>query len=280
MSLMVLFVLSASSQINFTANDFGHAPVNTEFFQYGANMGYYGPSWDDNTLADITAGNPQVNVPGAGVKSLHLTLPENFLELWAYNIRVNEFNHYASLGIKDNTVILEGPTDAHRDPTSFGCQLTSRMFRNMYQPIWDGGANGTPVNDSNYLALYIYKTVTTYKQYVKYWEIINEPDLEWGYLGDSDPGTPGNWWENNPDPCALPNLFAPVYQYVRALHIAYEVIKSVDPTAYVSPGGLGKPAFLDQIDGTAKHILGFGRKAGNEIGAEHHAGPAAPQFAA
>jgi hypothetical protein len=247
LSLMVLFVLSASSQINFTANDFGHAPVNTEFFQYGANMGYYGPSWDDNTLADITAGNPQVNVPGAGVKSLHLTLPENFLELWAYNIRVNEFNHYASLGIKDNTVILEGPTDAHRDPTSFGCQLTSRMFRNMYQPIWDGGANGTPVNDSNYLALYIYKTVTTYKQYVKYWEIINEPDLEWGYLGDSDPGTPGNWWENNPDPCALPNLFAPVYQYVRALHIAYEVIKSVDPTAYVSPGGLGKPAFLDAI---------------------------------
>jgi len=94
---MVLFVLSASSQINFTANDFGHVPTNTEFFQYGSNMGYYGPSLDDATLSDIAAGNPQKNVPGAGVKTLHLTLPENFLDAWGYNIRVDQFNHYASL---------------------------------------------------------------------------------------------------------------------------------------------------------------------------------------
>jgi len=89
--------------------------------------------------------------------------------------------------------------------------------------------------------------VSTYKSYVKFWEIINEPDLEYGILGDGDPGQPGNWWDNNPPPCALPNLYAPIFQYIRALRIGYEVIKYVDPTAYVSPGGLGKPAFLDAI---------------------------------
>ncbi len=247
LGLMMLIVLSASAQINFSANDFGHTPPNNSFFQYGANMGYYGPTWDDKTLADIAAGNPSKNVKGAGVKSLHLTLPETFLEYWGYSVRIDEFNHYASLGIKDNTIFLEDPTAAHRDPTNFGCTQSSRLFKNMYEPIWDGGANGTPINDNNYLALYIYKTVTLYKQYVKYWEIINEPDLEYGTLGDGDPGQPGNWYENNPPPCSVPNLYAPIFQYIRALHIAYEVVKYVDPTAFVSPGGLGKPGFLDAV---------------------------------
>src|SRR6478672_7306627 len=160
LTTMLFLVGSASAQINFTANDFGHVPVNNESFQYGANMGYYGPSWDDATLSDIAAGNPLKNIPGAGVKSLHLTLPESFLEAWSYNIRVDQFNHYASLGMKNHTIFLEDPISSHRDPTNFGCSQSSRLFKNMYEPIWDGGANGTPVNDNNYLALYIYKTVT------------------------------------------------------------------------------------------------------------------------
>ena len=82
-SLLLLTVVSAFSQINFSANDFGHLPPNTSYFQYGANMGYYGPSWDDLTLSDIAAGNPAKNVKGAGVKSLHLTLPESFVDFWA-----------------------------------------------------------------------------------------------------------------------------------------------------------------------------------------------------
>ncbi len=245
--LLLILFLSASSQINYSANDFGRVPAFTGYFQYGANMGYYGPTWDDKTLADIGAGNPAKNVKGAGVKSLHLPLPEVFLESWAYDVRVDMFNHYASLGIKENTVFLEDPKSDHRDNTNYGCQQSSRLFKNMYEPIWDGGANGTPVNDNNYLALYIYKTVTIYKQHVKYWEIINEPDLEYGILGDGDPGQPGNWFENNPPPCSLPNLYAPIFNYIRALRIGYEVVKFVDPTAYVSPGGLGKPGFLDAI---------------------------------
>ncbi|HEY0678626.1 MAG TPA: T9SS type A sorting domain-containing protein [Chitinophagaceae bacterium] len=245
--LMWLLVLSVSAQINFSANDFGRVPVYNGNFQYGTNMGYYGNSWDDYTLADIAAGNSSKNIKGVGSKTFHLPLPESFLEFWGYNVRVDMFNHYASLGVKDNTVFLEDPKGDHRDPTNFGCVQSSRLFKNMYEPIWDGGANGTPVNDNNYFALYVYKTVTTYKSYVKFWEIINEPDLEYGTLGDGDPGQPGNWWDNNPPPCNIPNLYAPIFQYIRALRIGYEVIKYVDPSAYVAPGGLGKPAFLDAI---------------------------------
>jgi len=57
----------------------------------------------------------------------------------------------------------------------------------------------------------------------------------------------GNWWENNPDPCELGNLKAPVFHYIRTLRIAYEVIKWIDPGAYVAPGGLGYPSFLDAM---------------------------------
>lgn len=245
--LLVLSILSATAQINFSANDFGKVPVYNGNFQYGTNMGYYGNTWDDKSLADISAGNPSKNVKGIGSKTFHLPLPEHFLEFWGYNVRVDMFNHYATLGVKDNTVFLEEPSAAHRDNTNYGCSQSSRLFKNMYEPIWDGGANGTPVNDNNYLALYIYKTVSIYKSYVKYWEIINEPDLEYGTLGDGDAGTPGNWFENDPPPCSLPNLYAPIFHYIRAMRIAYEVVKYVDPTAYVSPGGLGKPGFLDAI---------------------------------
>jgi len=246
-TLLTCIALSVTAQINFSANDFGKVPTYTNPFLYGTNMGYYGPSWDDKTLGDIAAGNSAKNVKGVGSKTFHLPLPEDFLEFWGYNVRVDIFNHYATLGVKDLTVFLEQPSAAHRDNTNYGCSENSKLFKNMYEPIWDGGANGTPVNDNNYLALYIYKTVTTYKSSVKFWEIINEPDLEYGALGDLDPGQPGNWWDNNPPPCSLPNLFAPIFSYIRMLRVSYEVIKYVDPTAYVAPGGLGKPAFLDAL---------------------------------
>jgi hypothetical protein len=80
---------------------------------------------------------------------------------------------------------------------------------------------------------------------VKFWEIINEPDLDGGAYGYKLPGDPGNWWDNNPTPPELLNLRAPVFNYIRAMRIVYEVIKYVDPTAYVSMGGVGYASFLD-----------------------------------
>ncbi|MES1226966.1 MAG: hypothetical protein ABUT20_66450, partial [Bacteroidota bacterium] len=240
--------INSKAQINFTANDPGSVPAYTSDFYYGSNMGYY-PPWTNQNIADIAAGNPSLSVKGAGVKSLHLPLPEkDFLDVWGYSISVGDFIHYNSLGIKDNTVFLEYPTDAHRDNTVYpGCTDPSLIWSNIYTPIWDNGENGTPVNDNNYLALYIYKTVTIYKPWVKFWELVNEPDFDGGINGWRPPGDPGNWWDNNPQPCELTNLKAPIFNYIRMMRILYEVVKSVDPTAYVAMGGTGYPSFLDAM---------------------------------
>ena len=104
-----------------------------------------------------------------------------------------------------------------------------------------------PVNDDNYLALYIYKVVQLYGDYIHFWEIWNEPGFDYtGAHGWLPPGAPGNWWENNPDPCHY-KLRAPIFHYVRTLRVCYEVIKSEDPDALVTVAGLGFPAFLDAI---------------------------------
>lgn len=247
-ALLCLHVTALFSQINFTANDAGRVPAYTGYFMYGTNGGYYGTSWDDKSIADIAAGNSSKGVKGAGSKTFRPPLPEYFMEFYGYDIRINEFNHYASLGVQDNTVMLNSPSESHRDNTKYGgCSDESLMFKNMYEPIWDGGANGTPVNENNYYALYVYKTVTKYKSYVKFWEIVNEPDFSWSGNAWKDPGMPDNWWENNPSPCELTNMKIPIYLYIHMLRISYEVIKYVDPTAYVAPGGLGYASFLDAL---------------------------------
>lgn len=247
-AVLVLCVhLCTYSQITYTANDFSHAPTYNGYFYFGTNGGWYGNSWDDKTLADIAAGNSSKNVKGAGSKTFRPPLPEEFLEGWGYDIRISEFGHYASLGVKDITVMLMTPSGAHRESASYGGCGQSMMFANMYEPIWDGGANGTPVNDNNYYALYVYKTVTRYKQWVKFWEIMNEPDFDNGGNGYKNAGDPGNWFDNDPNPCDLANMKAPIFSYIRMLRISYEVIKSIDPNALIATGGLGFVGFADAI---------------------------------
>ncbi|MEK7257572.1 MAG: hypothetical protein AAB316_22645 [Bacteroidota bacterium] len=231
------------AQINFTANQ--TVPSYDGAFRPGANMGWYAP-WTDDWLADIAAGNPSVNVEGAGVKAFRPFLPEHFLEDWGYDIRLSTFQHYDELGLKDNTVVIGYPKAGHRDPAWYCPWEQSHLFANMYLPIWDGGANGTPVNDQNYYALYVYKMVSVYKDYVGFWEVWNEPDQDYTGNGWKPLGWQGNWWENTPQPCDYA-LKAPVQHYVRLLRITYEVVKSLDPEAYVAIGGLGYPSFLDVI---------------------------------
>lgn len=246
--MMLCICICTYSQINYTANDFSNAPSYNGYFYYGTNGGWYGSSWDDKSLADIAAGNSSKSIKGAGSKTFRPPLPEQFLDFWGYDVRISEFQHYASLGVKDNTIFLQTPTVAHRDNNNYGgCSESSQMFANMYEPIWDGGANGTPVNDNNYYALYVYKTVTRYKTWGKFWEIMNEPDIDYSGNGYKNRGEAGNWFDNDPDPCALGNMRAPVFHYIRMLRISYEVIKSIDPTAQVATGGLGYVGFLDAL---------------------------------
>ena len=238
----------AFSQINFTANDIGRVPAYDGYFYYGVNGGWFDGTWDDNSLADIAVGNPSKNIKGVGVKSFRPFLPEKFVDYWGYRIRVPEFTYAQSLGARDVTVNLGEPKEDSRDKTKYnGCAQESMMFRNLYEPIWDAGANGTPVNENNIYATYVYKLVLQYKDFTKFWEVMNEPDYD--AIGNSmkNRGEAGNWWENNPDPCHMPNMRAPIFHYIRMLRISYEVIKSVDPTAYVATGGLGYVSFLDVI---------------------------------
>ena len=234
---------SLSAQISHTAND-AVSPYH-EKFHNGVNLGAY-HFWRDEELANIAAGNPDLDVPGVGVNALRLSLPENFLDYWGYDIRLDAFQHYDHLGMEDNVVFLGYPAPHHRDTIRFCPDGPSQLFANMYLPIWDNGENGTPVNDDNYCALYIYKMAQVYHPYVKFWEVWNEPDFD--FVGDSSrqPGEEGNWWEHDPDPCHYA-LHAPVQHYIRLLRISYEVIKYVAPDDFVAIGGIGYPSFLDLV---------------------------------
>ena len=228
-----------------TAND--AVPALNDHFRYGVNPSYYAP-WGnlDTTLANIAAGNPEVGVQGAGVKAFRATLPEWFINQFGNSVRTFAFEHYEKIGMDNHTVFLEGPEDDHIDLTNYCAGTPSVIFDKLYEDIWDNGENGTPVNDDNHFALYCYNVATTYGEYVKFWEIWNEPDFSSSPSAFADPGTPGNWWENDPDPCDM-LIKAPIYHYIRMLRISYEVIKSVDPEAYVTTGGIGYPSFLHSI---------------------------------
>jgi len=235
--------ISLSAQINYTAND--QVPEYNGNFGYGVNFGS-NAGWDDEAEADIAAGNPAVGQQGVGCNTVRPPLPEWFLEFWGYDIRLDEYQYFESLGMSDLTVFVGDPSDEHRDPNSYCPGYESLLFDNMYLPIWDNGENGTPVNDDNHYAIYLYDMVNIYKDHVTFWEIMNEPDFDYSASGFLDPGQPGNWWEGVPDPCDY-KLRAPVYHYIRLLRISYEVIKYVDPESFVAVGGLGYESFLDII---------------------------------
>ena len=246
-SIAILFAgINAFAQTK-TANDYV-PPYTSEVF-FGTNMGYF-PGWTDEDLATISKGDPAKGVEGIGSETLRPALFGHFLEKWGYEARINAFKYYKSIGIEDIVCFIGEPSEEQRERTIY-CEDTgpSNHYRNLYEPIWDNGENGTPVNEKNDFAVYVYKTVSLYKDYVKIWEIWNEPDLaDRDFKGHSlaPPGTSGSWWDNNPDPCEY-KMRAPVFHYIRTLRIAYEVIKSVQPEGLVATGGVGYPSFMDAV---------------------------------
>jgi hypothetical protein len=211
----------------------------TGAFQYGLNPGYYGNGWDDSGVYALCF--------DAGCRSVRNTLPDAFIAQWGTNVRLSTFTHAAQdLNFREITTFLQEPRAEWRDPTIYdGYQ--SKLWQGMDTAIWDSGENGTPVNDANRFALYVWTIVNTYGPYIRFYEIINEPDYTASSFGWAAPGTPGSWWENPPQAKDLPNIRVPIYQYIRLLRIAYAVIHRYDADAYVTPGGLGYPAFLDAL---------------------------------
>ena len=235
---------TVQAQVNYTANNI--VRPYTGGFRAGVNFDIY-RGFSDEDLALLAAGSDRYGVSGVSAKAIRPAFFENFAELFGYDSRIPAFQLYDSLGLKDNTLIVGFPSEEHRDPTRYCPEQQSTVFKNMYAPIWDNGENGTPVNDTNYYALYIWKTVKRYHYFVKFFEVWNEPGFDFtGGKGWLNRGASGNWWENNPEPCDY-KLRAPIFNYVRLLRITYEIVKSVDPSCQVMTSGLGYPSFLDAI---------------------------------
>ena len=227
-----------SSQINYAGN-----------YRYGVNQGYY-DGWSSENTATIAAGNSNVNVKGVGVKSFRIPLNDDFLTFWGLTVEVGKFQAYAALGADDNVAFVGSPEASHRDPTYYpGSPEQSKVFKNLYDPIWlDAGQ--TQINPNNYYAKYLYDVVKTYGPYIKFWEVINEPDFTYssaGWMGDQNPLPAGSWFDHNPTPEELVNLRAPIFSYIRMLRISWEVIKKLQPNDFVCVGGIGYRSFLDAV---------------------------------
>ena len=219
------------------------------YFLFGSNMGWMNHNWQDEDVADILVGNTSKKIDGVGVTSLRPALYYFYVMDWGYNVRVNTFKYYQSIDAKDNAVFIgDGPTEAHRERKQYTPNGKSQSFENLYEPIWIKDENGTHVNEKNHYAVYVYEVATRYKGLVKFWEIKNEPDLTYDWFcAGAEPGTACNWWDNDPPPGDLINWYAPIQSYVRLLRVSYEVIKSVDPEAFICVGGIGYASFLDAI---------------------------------
>jgi hypothetical protein len=233
-----------SAQITFNANTQA-PPAFTGTFRIGMNLGTPTPNFStDEALATLAF--------NAGARTIRPQLPQSFVKQWGYNIRVAAFNHYKiTLGMQDITCMIgmDASSDVRATDT-YTCGSSTKqsvLFKDMYLPIWDGGLNGTPYNDLNPYAAYLYNVVNTYKSYIKFWEVWNEPGLDYASKGWRLPGDPaGNWWDTNPDPCDY-KMQAPIFHYIRLLRISYEIVKYLDPTAYVGPSSCGYPSFLDAL---------------------------------
>jgi hypothetical protein len=222
-----------------TANSFSSQVPYTGIYRYGINLGFF-PGWSAQNNATLAAGTSTVR--GAGMRTYRIPLYDDFLTQWGLTVELAKFRTYASLGADDHTAFVGNPSPAHRDTTTYpGCTEQSRSFKNLFAPIWLDSAK-TQVNPANYYAKYLYDVVMTYGQYVKFWEVMNEPDFTYSSAGWMD-----TWMTRDPAAQELENLRAPIYHYIRMLRVSWEVIKKFQPGDYVCVGGLGYRGFLDAV---------------------------------
>jgi hypothetical protein len=232
-----------------TANDFKSALLYDGHYAYGSNMGYFGRHLSDIQVAELAF--------AAGSRTVRLSLPDRLLSGFGQEARLHAFQVYRDrLQMQEMTVFVGEPNDSIRyrnkgpfhlwDTLFDGCNKKARLFKGLYEPIWIDKKKRI-VNPSNTYAAYLFKAVSTYGSYVKFWEVMNEPDFTHASAGWENETSSNSWWNVNPQPCDLSNLNAPVYYYVRMLRISWEVIKTLCPDSYVCTGGIGYSSFLDVL---------------------------------
>lgn len=274
-------------------------------FAYGSNMGYYNWADNDRQLGSLLVGGANGQA-GIGVKSMRPALFDKYVQMYGITSRAAEFAHYKQLGAIDLTLFLGqwywidkgcrggaamnwdnagakwrcvNPASRafddsleydRRDPKSYGgCNQRSWMHANLYKPIWISASDGSKrVNPDNYLAEYVAGVVATYKQYgIKFYEVWNEPDYTDNWQVAQDPSHADYWGRSNPKPCDLSRTTAPISHHVRLHRVVYEVVKTLDPTAFVATGGLGYSSYLDALmRNTDNPGTQFEQNAGEGVG--------------
>lgn len=203
------------------------------WFRHGENAGYYGPGIDDEEAAMLAV--------AAGCDSQRVSLPESFLAQWGPDVRTHAFATYASLGMDHLVVFLTSPTREHSSAPASAAdwELAHYAPRNLYEPTFL--PDGT-VNPNNYWASYVATVVQHYGAQIDIYEVWNEPDQVGGNWRATE-----TWTTTAPAPSDLIWWNDTLFAYVRMLRVTHEVVHRLDPTAAVTPGGIGYPSFLSAL---------------------------------
>jgi hypothetical protein len=212
--------------------DAGSSPLGG-WFRHGENAGYYGPGIDDSESAMLAA--------AAGCDSQRVSLPETFLAQWGAGIEESDFATYRSLGMDHLVAFLTSPTRAHSTAPGSAAdwELAHYAPTNLYEPTFlpDGS-----VNPMNFWASYVAMVIAHYGDQIDIYEVWNEPDQ----VGSNWMATQ-HWDTTAPAPSDLIWWNASIYEYVRMLRVTHEVVQRMDPSAAVTPGGIGYPSFLSAL---------------------------------
>ena len=135
--LVMAFGCTLHAQVNYTAHDF-IIPYDGVYHP-GINLGYYGPTWTDNTLGDLAAGNETSQTKGIGMRALRGSLPEGLGRTFTYDIWIDKYDYNDAIGTTDNTLFLGFASAEHRDTVDYcpSNDFDTDMFANLYEPIWD-----------------------------------------------------------------------------------------------------------------------------------------------
>ncbi|MBN2527543.1 MAG: hypothetical protein JXR76_14205 [Deltaproteobacteria bacterium] len=201
-------------------------------FRYGINGGHRNKSWGDDIQARLEA--------RAGCTSQRISLPERHLDQWGYEIEVGDMQAYAALGMHSQVAFLTSPIRAHSTAPASAedWELAYYIPKNLYEPVTTASGE---INPENYWGKYVYDTVKIYSQWIKVWEIWNEPDWTdtWSFTQ--------TWTESAPTKEQLPRFNGSIYEYIRMLRVSWEAARLADPAALIATGGIGYATFLNAI---------------------------------
>lgn len=241
-----------------TADNFSSYKLYTGKYSFGENPGWYGFNWSTQQILSLCAGKQDANIQGLGAKSFRMKLSDDFLTMYGLTSILGDYQYIRQIGCGEVTAFVGDPSPAHTLDSSFYYYIDgttgdtvrprSRVWKGMFEPVFND--DGT-VNQANTFAAYLEPVIKTYGEYVSFWEVINEPDFTYGdggWLADADPTNKGTWFYKEPSPEDMYNLHAPFKYYLRALEIAWQVIKKYDLNDnYVCTGGIGNRSFLHAI---------------------------------